>query len=221
MEDNLNMEYLPDDPNDKEIRHKEKVEKKLKEFRQYVVDKGVVLAFTKVLLSLKYSEVKPKNPNRAIREFFGNYYDSTIDMQKSLNEEIIVLRNANPKLMEKVLELEEDLIKAKRTYRTKQIFDSFYNSDTTNKNNQISTKLIIDKLAGNKKFEVDEKMAQEDFIKFVDIVCEGIETVIDALLGNFELALEGNMIYKDDQENVVFKRIVQIIKEMKKTGGKK
>jgi len=47
MEDNLNLEYLPDDPNENELKNKEKTEKKLKEFREYIVDKGVVLAFTK------------------------------------------------------------------------------------------------------------------------------------------------------------------------------
>lgn len=46
-DDNLNLEYLPDDANELEIKNKEKTEKKLKDFRQYIVDKGVVLAFTK------------------------------------------------------------------------------------------------------------------------------------------------------------------------------
>ncbi len=220
MEDNLNMEYLPDDPNEKEIRYKEKVEKKLKDFRQYIVDKGVVLAFTKVLLSLKYSENKPKNPNRSIREFFGNYYDNSLEMQKSLNEEIIILRHQNPKLMEKVLELEEELTKEKRKSRIRKVFEAFYNSDPNNKNGLLSTKTIIEKINGNKKFEVDEKLTQEDFFRFIDIVCEGIENVVDALLGNLELAVEGNVVYKDDQDNVVYKRLVQVIKEMKKTGKK-
>lgn len=47
MEENLNLEYLPDDPNENELKCKEKTEKKLKEFREYIVNKGVVLAFTK------------------------------------------------------------------------------------------------------------------------------------------------------------------------------
>lgn len=46
-DDNLNLEYLPDDANECELKNKEKTEKKLREFRQYIVDKGVVLAFTK------------------------------------------------------------------------------------------------------------------------------------------------------------------------------
>ena len=60
------MEYLPDDPNEEDPKVKEKTEKKLKEFREYIVDKGVVLMFVKVLLSLKYAENKPRNPIKII-----------------------------------------------------------------------------------------------------------------------------------------------------------
>ena len=45
------MEYLPEDPNETDIKNKEKTEKRLKEFREYIVDKGIVLSFVKVLLS--------------------------------------------------------------------------------------------------------------------------------------------------------------------------
>jgi hypothetical protein len=41
------MEYLPNDPNETEIKNIEKTEKKLRDFRQYIVDKGVVLSFVK------------------------------------------------------------------------------------------------------------------------------------------------------------------------------
>ena len=41
------MEYLPEDTNELEEKNKEKTEKKLKEFREYIVDKGVVLLFVK------------------------------------------------------------------------------------------------------------------------------------------------------------------------------
>ena len=37
------MEYLPEDPNETDIKNKEKTEKRLKEFREYIVDKGIVL----------------------------------------------------------------------------------------------------------------------------------------------------------------------------------
>lgn len=41
------MDYLPNDPNEHEPKTLEKAEKKLKEFREYLVDKGVVLSFVK------------------------------------------------------------------------------------------------------------------------------------------------------------------------------
>jgi hypothetical protein len=36
-----------------------------------------------------------------------------------------------------------------------------------------------------------------------------------------EESLQGNLVFKDDQENFHYKRLVQVIKEMKKSSGKK
>jgi hypothetical protein len=119
------MEYLPSDPNDNDLKGIEKTEKKLKEFREYIVDKGVVLALVKVLLSLKYAEDKPKNPIKAIREFFGKYHDPRWDEIDTLKEEIILLSAENPKLFEKVQELEEELIIVKRNKRITNVFKSY------------------------------------------------------------------------------------------------
>ena len=47
------MEYLPNDPNEFEPKNLEKSEKKLKEFREYLVDKGVVLSFVKGKIKYK------------------------------------------------------------------------------------------------------------------------------------------------------------------------
>jgi hypothetical protein len=41
------MEYLPEDPHENELKTTEKNEKRLKEFREYLVDKGIVLAYVK------------------------------------------------------------------------------------------------------------------------------------------------------------------------------
>lgn len=46
-QENSEMGYLPEDPHENESKNQELLEKKLKDFRQYIVDKGVVLAFTK------------------------------------------------------------------------------------------------------------------------------------------------------------------------------
>lgn len=119
------MEYLPSDPNETEITNQEKSEKKLRDFREYLVDKGVVLSFVKVLLSLKYAENKPKNPIKSIREFFGKYHDPQWDEMEALKEEIIILNQENPRLLEKVLFLEEEVEKAKLGYRIKTLFNSY------------------------------------------------------------------------------------------------
>jgi hypothetical protein len=119
------MEYLPQDPSDKELKTIEKSDKKMKEFREFIVDKGIVLAFVKVLLSLKYSENKPKNPIKAIREFFGKYKDPRWDEMDVLKEEIVLLNQENPKLFEKVQSLEEELETLKKTKRTKNLFKAY------------------------------------------------------------------------------------------------
>ena len=147
------MEYLPEDPNELEEKNKEKTEKKLKEFREYIVDKGVVLLFVKTLLSLKYSEQKPKNPIKAIREFFGKYKDPRWDEMGALKEKIILYQNENGKLLEEALKLEDELKTVKREKR----LDDLYNLIELDKNGLISSKMLIEKMTGNKKFDVDEK----------------------------------------------------------------
>lgn len=74
---------------------------------------------------MKYTENKPKNPIKAIREFFGKYHDPQWDEMEALKEEIIILNQENPKLIEKVLLLEDELENAKRNERLKNLFKSY------------------------------------------------------------------------------------------------
>ena len=60
-----------------------------------------------------------------MREFFGKYHDTKWDEIEALKEEIIILNQENPKLMEKVLLLEEELEYEKRQYRLKNIYKAF------------------------------------------------------------------------------------------------
>ena len=60
-----------------------------------------------------------------MREFFGKYHDNKWDEIEALKEEIIVLNQENPKLMEKVLLLEQELEYEKRQYRLKNIYKAF------------------------------------------------------------------------------------------------
>ena len=205
------MEYLPEDPNELDEKNKEKTEKKLKEFRQYIVDKGVVLLFVKVLLSLKYSEQKPKNPIKAMREFFGKYKDPRWDEMGALKEKIILYQNENGKLLEEALKLEDELKTVKREKR----LDELYNSIELDKNGLISSKMLIEKMTGNKKFDVDEKFEKDGLIKMIESIVEPHSDEENELLSKLEESMEGNMVFKEDLENPLYLKIVQYFRDLK------
>ena len=205
------MEYLPDDPNEEDPKVNEKNEKKLKEFREYIVDKGVVLMFVKVLLSLKYAEKKPRNPIKVIRDYFGKYHDPRWDEMSALKEKIILFNNENAKLLEQAMKLEDELKTLKRTKRIDKLFDSF----ELDKNGLISTKLIIELLTGNKKYDVDEKFDKDGLIKFIESTVEMHSDEENALLESLEAGLQGNMVYKEDLENPIYLKIVDYFKGLK------
>jgi len=190
---------------------KKKTEKKLKEFRQYIVDKGVVLLFVKVLLSLKYSEQKPKNPIKAMREFFGKYKDPRWDEMGALKEKIILYQNENGKLLEEALKLEDELKTVKREKR----LDELYNSIELDKNGLISSKMLIEKMTGNKKFDVDEKFEKDGLIKMIESIVEPHSDEENELLSKLEESMEGNMVFKEDLENPIYLKIVQYFRDLK------
>ena len=205
------MEYLPDDPNEEDQKTKEKTEKRLKEFREYIVDKGVVLMFVKVLLSLKYAENKPRNPIKLVRDYFGKYHDPRWDEMSALKEKIILFNNENAKLLEEAMKLEDELKILKRSKRIDKIFNTF----ELDKNGLISTKLIIELLTGNKKYDVDEKFEKEGLIKFIESIVETHSDEENELFTSLESALEGNMVYKDDLENPIYLKTLNYFKELK------
>ena len=221
------MEYLPEDPNELEEKNKEKTEKKLKEFREYIVDKGVVLLFVKTLLSLKYSEQKPKNPIKAIREFFGKYKDPRWDEMGALKEKIILYQNENGKLLEEALKLEDELKTVKReeealkledelkTVKREKRLDDLYNLIELDKNGLISSKMLIEKMTGNKKFDVDEKFEKDGLIKMIESISEPHSDEENELLAKLEESLQGNMVFKEDLENPLYLKIVQYFKDLK------
>ena len=205
------MEYLPEDVNELDEKNKEKIEKKLKDFRQYIVDKGVVLLFVKVLLSLKYSEQKPKNPIKVMREFFGKYKDPRWDEMGALKEKIILYQNENGKLLEEALKLEDELKTLKREKR----LDELYNTIELDKNGLISSKMLIEKMTGNKKFDVDEKFEKDGLIKMIESIVEPHSDEENELLSKLEESMEGNMVFKEDLENPLYLKIVQYFRDLK------
>ena len=205
------MEYLPDDPNEEDPKVKERTEKKLKEFREYIVDKGVVLMFVKVLLSLKYAENKPRNPIKIIRDYFGKYHDPRWDEMSALKEKILLFNNENDKLLEKAMNLEDELKNLKRSKRIDKLFNSF----ELDKNGLIGSKYIIEILTGNKKFDVDEKFDKDGLIKFIESTVETHSDDENKLLESLENALQGNQVFKEDLENPIYLKIVEYFKGLK------
>ena len=80
--------------------------------------------------------------------------------------------------------------------------------------------MIIEKLTGNKKFEVDEKLGIAEFTKMIESASEGNTDTENVLMSKLEESILGNMVYKEDIDNPVYKKLVQVIKDMKKATKK-
>ena len=129
----------------------------------------------------------------------------------ALKEKIILFNNENAKLLEQAMKLEDELRTLKRTKRIDKLFDSF----ELDKNGLISTKLIIELLTGNKKYDVDEKFDKDGLIKFIESTVEMHSDEENSLLESLEAGLQGNMIYKEDLENPIYLKIVEYFKGLK------
>ena len=167
--------------------------------------------FVKVLLSLKYAENKPRNPIKIIRDYFGKYHDPRWDEMSALKEKIILFNNENAKLLEKAMNLEDELKNLKRSKRIDKLFNSF----ELDKNGLIGSKYIIEILTGNKKFDVDEKFDKDGLIKFIESTVETHSDDENKLLESLENALQGNQVFKEDLENPIYLKIVEYFKGLK------
>jgi hypothetical protein len=129
----------------------------------------------------------------------------------ALKEKIILYQNENGKLLEEALKLEDELKTLKREKR----LDELYNTIELDKNGLISSKLLIEKMTGNKKFDVDEKFEKDGLIKMIENVAEPHSDEENELLSKLEESLQGNMVFKEDLENPLYLKIVQYFKDLK------
>ena len=83
----------------------------------------------------------------------------------------------------------------------------------------IGTKLMIEKLTGNKKFEVEEKLGLPELTKLVETIAENNPENEKILLEKLEKSTQGVFSFKDDLENPLYKRMVQCIKDLKKANA--
>jgi len=100
---------------------------------------------------------------------FSPYQKKYIALCKSfLNKLWYSYDDENAKLIEQALKLEDEL---KTLTRTKKI-DQLYNSIELDKNGLIGSKYLIEKLSGNKKFDVDEEFEKDGLIKLIETIVE-------------------------------------------------
>jgi hypothetical protein len=85
----------------------------------------------------------------------------------------------------------------------------------------VGTKQIIEKLSGNKKFEVEEKLGIVDLTRLVEKASDENREIESQLLEKMEKSVQGIPVFKDDMENPMYKKLIQTIKELKKPPSKK
>ena len=132
-------------------------------------------------------------------------------MRWNKRKNIILYQNENGKLLEEALKLEDELKTLKREKR----LDELYNTIELDKNGLISSKMLIEKMTGNKKFDVDEKFEKDGLIKMIESIVEPHSDEENELLSKLEESMEGNMVFKEDLENPLYLKIVQYFRDLK------
>ena len=143
-------------------------QKKLREFREYLVDKQVVLGLVKcncnaVLLALKKAERPPENPAQYLQDYFGEYRDPAWEEMDRLSAEVEQMRARGPELEAEIEKLKKDIERAQRAAKVHKTYSALDPDNT----NVVSTKQLVAKLSGFGRFDVDLKLNRKDFVRFV------------------------------------------------------
>ncbi len=116
------MDYLPEKKRTQQIQIQKK-EDKIKNFREYLADKDVILAMVKCilvicnivdLLAIRSSPTQPEDPLQHMRDYFGNYRDPMWDVMDSMNTENEQIQTDLPNMQNQIIELEKSIKEAKR-----------------------------------------------------------------------------------------------------------
>lgn len=139
--------------------------KKMREFREYLADNGVVLAMVKFLLSLKQSNTEIENPAQFIQDYFGFYQDEKTQMMEDMRTDMTRLQSEVATKEEELLSLKNDLYYAQKG---SQIIEVFKLAEVE----LLSSKVLVQKLGGNAKFDLDFKMTKQQFVEFATKLIE-------------------------------------------------
>lgn len=164
------MDYLPERKRELPIQVVHKQEK-VKNFRRYLADSNVVLAFVKCnclsdldLLALRDCKPWPENPTDYLKDFFGNYRDPKWDDVEALEKNIEDIQsNQIPNLEAKIQDLEFKL----KTQRKRNFLANCFKQLDADGSKLVGYKLLVMRLSGFPKFDLDTKLNSEQFVTFV------------------------------------------------------
>ena len=114
----------------------------------------------------------PDDPQAHMMDYFGNYRSPEWDVMDKFEEENDTINEELPDLRDQIAKLEADLAMSKRKTRIVQIYKTADPDGAVSYNvvlitalqNSVSTKMIVQKLSGFAKFEVDHKLTCDQFI---------------------------------------------------------
>lgn len=98
----------------------------------------------------------PDDPAKHLVEFFGEYRDPLWDRMDEWKAEMDEIRNQIPELQQQADNLVVELAKQKR----KTAAYDLYKAQDPNGTNELSMKVIVSKLSGFAKFELDTKLTK-------------------------------------------------------------
>ena len=116
------------------------------------------------LLALRDCKPWPENPTEYLKDFFGNYRDPKWDDVEALEKNIEdIEQNQIPTLEAKIQDLEFKLkIQRKRNF----LANCFKQLDADG-SKLVGYKLLVMRLSGFPKFDLDTKLNSEQFVTFV------------------------------------------------------
>ena len=156
------MEFLPKKADYVDVQKAKKM-KKVKEFREYLVDKNVVLSLVQFLLKLKQEDPQPTNISEYLESYYGTYRDPLNDQMDFWRTEIAKFQAVEEDLVAQANEMTAEIHILKRT----KILDEDYSKLDPTGTGSFSTKTWVNKLSGEKKFDNDQKVDRENFHRFV------------------------------------------------------
>lgn len=116
-----------------------------------------------MLISLRNSDTFPENPSEFIQDYFGRYKDPLWDEVERMKNDIQSLKVSIENKTKEIAFLHQEISKSKRIAHIKETFIML----GPDNNGIVSTKILVQKLSGQPRFEVDLKLNINNFINFV------------------------------------------------------